>query len=259
MIVLLPPSEGKLSPTSGPELDLASLSFPELNATRSTILTALTKMCAQDTAHARAALKLSESQRDLISANAALASSACAPALHVYSGVLFQALALSDTDPTALTSGPNRLVIASALFGLVLPTDIIPAYRLSAQTRLPTIGALGQAWKSPIQAILESAPDLILDLRSAAYAALGPIPPLMASRSVVGRVLLEQNGKRTVVSHHNKATKGRLARAILEHDDAPSSVGDLPIFLDALGFASEIRPPSGPEAPETLNIVVYET
>ena len=43
MLVLLPPSEGKASGTDGPPLDLASLSFPDLNATRTKVLTHLVR------------------------------------------------------------------------------------------------------------------------------------------------------------------------------------------------------------------------
>ncbi len=51
-----------------------------------------------------------------------------------------------------------------------------------------------------------------MDLRSGAYTALARVP-----RAVEVRVLREHVGQRSVVSHDNKWTKGRLARALCEH------------------------------------------
>jgi isopentenyl diphosphate isomerase/L-lactate dehydrogenase-like FMN-dependent dehydrogenase len=51
----------------------------------------------------------------------------------------------------------------------------------------------------------------VVDLRSGAYAALARVP-----HAVQVRVLRETVGRRSVVSHDNKWTKGRLARALCE-------------------------------------------
>jgi cytoplasmic iron level regulating protein YaaA (DUF328/UPF0246 family) len=57
---------------------------------------------------------------------------------------------------------------------------------------------------------------LVVDLRSSTYAAFWRPAADLASRVVTVRVLHEVNGKRQVVSHFNKATKGRLVRTVLE-------------------------------------------
>ena len=67
-----------------------------------------------------------------------------------------------------------------------------------------------------------AARELIVDLRSGAYAGLGRI-----SNAVGVDVIAEHSdGRRTVVSHFNKAHKGRLARVLAaarsEPDDATS-------------------------------------
>jgi uncharacterized protein len=62
--------------------------------------------------------------------------------------------------------------------------------------------------------------ELVVDLRSGSYAALGRLP----SAVQVDVVSEHADGHRTVVSHFNKAHKGRLARALVssraEPDDA---------------------------------------
>jgi cytoplasmic iron level regulating protein YaaA (DUF328/UPF0246 family) len=103
-------------------------------------------------------------------------------------------------------------VVASALFGLLRPTDRIPAYRLSGATTLPGIGGLAPLWRPVLEAELASQGGLVVDLRSAAYAALARVP-----RAVQVRVLREHDGRRSVVSHDNKWTKGLLARALCVH------------------------------------------
>ena len=69
-------------------------------------------------------------------------------------------------------------------------------------------------------------PGLLVDLRSTTYAAFWRPEPDLARRVVTVRVLHESYGRRTVVSHFNKAHKGRLARVLAttraEPDDAAS-------------------------------------
>ena len=48
MLILLPPSEGKASPTRGRPLDLEALSSPGLTAARRELLDVLTDLCATD-------------------------------------------------------------------------------------------------------------------------------------------------------------------------------------------------------------------
>jgi cytoplasmic iron level regulating protein YaaA (DUF328/UPF0246 family) len=101
--------------------------------------------------------------------------------------------------------------VASALFGLLGPADRIPAYRLSGGTSLPGVGSLAAAWRPVLEPELASCRGLVVDLRSGPYAALARAPG-----AVQVRVLRESAGRRAVVSHDNKHTKGLLARALCE-------------------------------------------
>ena len=63
---------------------------------------------------------------------------------------------------------------------------------------------------------------LVVDLRSGTYAASWNGPP---GRTAAIRVIHEQGDRRTVASHFNKATKGRLLRALAESDAVPGERG----------------------------------
>ena len=258
MLILLPPSEGKHSPVSGPKFTATSLGYPGLKKVRAGVLDALVEMCSANPRRAEAVLGLGPKQRDLVSVNAHLRSAACAPAIEVYTGVLYEALDFASLPAAARKRADARVAIASALFGLLRPSDPIPAYRLSGDTKMPGLGALASIWRDAIAAELGAVKGPILDLRSGAYVSLGPIPESIAHRAFMGRVLLEQRGKRSVVSHHNKATKGRLVRAVLERSSAPKSVDAVPDYLTSLGFATEVREPKKDGDPLGLDIIVYQ-
>jgi cytoplasmic iron level regulating protein YaaA (DUF328/UPF0246 family) len=85
---------------------------------------------------------------------------------------------------------------------------------------------------------------LLVDLRSTTYAGFWRPGPDLAHRTATVRVLHEVGGKRTVVSHFNKATKGRIVRALLEDGrDArtPQAVAHL---LTDLGWRVEADRPT---------------
>ena len=259
MLILLPPSEGKTSPTKGPRLAWPKLSFPELATVRKEVADALVRLCNGPAAKARTALGISARQDDELARNQALLTAPTAPAGDVYTGVLYDALDLASLDARARRRAASDIAIASALFGLLRVTDRIPAYRLSGDTTLPGVGRLAGAWREPVTDAITAAAGrgVVLDLRSSAYVALGPVPPERAERTVVARVLQEKAGKRTIVSHHNKATKGRIVRGLLG-ETKPRTVDDLAGALGAAGYRVELAPPAGDGKPWTIDVVVKE-
>jgi cytoplasmic iron level regulating protein YaaA (DUF328/UPF0246 family) len=212
VLVLLPPSEGKAQGGDGPSLDLAALSFPALTPVREELLDALTAAARDDPGGLRKALGLSERQAHEVRQDAALRTSPTLPALCRYTGVLYDNLDYRSLQGAARRRADASLVVASALFGLLRPRDPIPAYRLSGGTVLPGLGGLAPVWRAALEAELAATHGVLVDLRSGAYAALARLPG-----GVQVRVLREADGRRAVVSHDNKWTKGRLARALCEH------------------------------------------
>lgn len=231
MLILLPPSEGKTAPSAGPRLSPSALSFPALASTRRAVLGALVTLCQEDVDEAAAVLGLGPTQQGEVGINARLRSAPCAPAIELYTGVLYDALAQRSLPAAARRRLQDTAAISSALWGLVRPEDPIPAYRLSGDVRLPAIGSLTTAWRESVSSVLEDAAGLIIDMRSSTYVNLGPVPEAVLDRAVTVRVLNERQGRRTVVSHNNKATKGRIVRSLVTTRRRPD---DVPALLDAL-------------------------
>lgn len=239
MLILLPPSEGKTRPVQGAQLDLDSLSCGSLTRTRAQLLNSLVKMCQGNPKRAMDRLGLGPTQAESIAVNAVLREEPTARADEVYTGVLFSALNLPTLDDDARKRADASLAIASALFGLLRPDDLIPAYRLSGNVSLPRLGTVAGRWRTPLpRAIGELSGDgLLVDLRSGTYAALGRPPAALPTATM--RVLHEHRGVRKVVSHFNKATKGLIVRSLLESGAEPSTVKELQTTLADLGWTVE--------------------
>ena len=191
---------------------------------------------ADDVPAARAALGLSPKQDDEIARNAALWTSPTMPALQRYTGVLYDALdvALDDPGPAGAgrTAAGRR---ARRCSGWSRAEDPIPAYRLSAglgaarpadAARAVEAGALPRAGRRrrprrrPAQRLLRRA---------------GP-----GARRGDREVLSERpDGTRSVVSHFNKAHKGRLARLLATTTAEPDDVVRLRRLLRRAGLHVE--------------------
>ena len=239
MLVLLPPSEGKAASGRGAPLKPESLSLPGLAAAREAALAELVDLCTGDEDKAREVLGLSEGLRGEVAKNAELRTAGARPAGEIYTGVLYDALGLASLDAAAKRRAAKSLLVFSGLWGAVRVTDRIPSYRLSMGVRLPGLGALSRHWRAPMAEVLpEAAGDgLVLDLRSAAYAAAWKPKGGTAGRTATVRVLHAPTRK--VVSHFNKATKGRIVRSLLEAGAEPGSPEELAVALRDLGYVVE--------------------
>jgi hypothetical protein len=146
------------------------------------------------------------------------------PAIERFDGVLYEGLGVATLTPAAQAFAHDHVVVSSALFGLLGADDPIPAYRLSPDSRLPGT-PLKALWSGPVSALLAACSGMILDLRSEAYAALGPAP--RRAESWYLRVVSEgEDGRRRALNHFNKKGKGEFTRALLlagiDHPDAAS-------------------------------------
>jgi len=225
MLLLLPPSETKRDGGSAAALTLESLSFPSLLGPRTVALQAM-ELLSADAARAARALKLSATAAPPeLKRNRELHISATRPTIERYTGVLFDALDVASLSPAARRRASSHLVVHSALFGLLRADDLIPAYRLSCDSQLPDL-PLKALWRDPISAVLADQSTVIVDLRSAGYAALGPLPP--SPRAVgVSVVAIGDDGVARALNHFNKKGKGEWVRELL-------LAGPLPKSIDAL-------------------------
>ena len=258
MLILLPPSEGKATPRRGAALDLDRLSAPELTPAREQVLDALMTLCRDEPDRAQQVLGLGPTQAEEVRRNAALREAPTARADAIYTGVLYEALDLASLGVAARRRAARRLAVTSSVFGLVRPTDRIPSYRLAGGVNLPGLGVVSAHWRSALDPVVRAAAGtgLVVDLRSSTYAAFWRPARDLAPRVATVRVLQQVGTRRTVVSHFNKATKGRLVRALLEDGSTPRTPAALADLITALGWKVELADPA-PDG-HRLDVVVED-
>ena len=239
VLILLPPSEGKTAPAQGPNVALDELSHPELTDARSRVGSALAKVSAQK--NALAVLHAGPSLAPEVQRNTTLWDNPAAPAAQVYSGVLYDAAGASAWDAAALARAHERVRVVSALWGAISPCDRIPAYRLSMGTTLPRLGGLAALWRARLGAALDPlASGPVVDCRSSDYMAAWRAP----HATLAVRVEQIRGGKRTVVSHNAKHTRGLLTGALVHAQQALSTNDEVAHIANGLPgvTAVELRP-----------------
>lgn len=249
MLILLPPSETKRPGGSRRSLALDALALAALTPQREAVIDALIALSADEDQAARV-LKLGATQRHEVGANAQLRTGPTLPAADRYTGVLYDALDAASLDPAARRWIGRRVLIHSAPFGPIGALDRIPAYRLGAAAAVPGLSPLRRVWADAVTtAIAASAPDFVLDLRSEAYVALGPVAASVPS--VYVRVVSESaDGTVRALNHFNKHAKGVLVRRLAQERPRVGSVSGLRRWADAAGVALR------PGAPGELDLVV---
>jgi cytoplasmic iron level regulating protein YaaA (DUF328/UPF0246 family) len=208
MLVLLPPSEGKSHPEASEPVDLGSLAFAEqLREQREGVLDALDPQ---------------------------LREAPAGPAAEVYTGVLFQRLEL----PKLPAKARRRVLIASALWGVVGPDDRIPYYKLPPKEKLKGIGPLAKYWRPALaEALPDEEGELIVDMRSGAYSTMWK--PKHATLLAV-RAFTESDGERKAVSHMAKTVRGDVAQALLQAKKAPADPEGAAAIAESAGFTVEL-------------------
>ncbi len=258
MLILLPPSEGKATPSRSKPLSLDDLSFPELTEAREQVLTAVVELSVDDPETAQRILGLGPTQIEEVRRNARLRDAPTARADAIYTGVLYDALDLRSLDPAARRRASRWLVTTSSVFGLVRPGDRIPSYRLAGGVNLPGLGVVSAHWRTALDPTVTTAAGtgLVVDLRSSTYATFWRPGLELAPRVATVRVLQQVGTQRKVVSHFNKATKGRLVRGLLESGATPTTPGRLADQIAALGWKVELHEPS-PQG-QQLDVIVED-
>ncbi|KTF04874.1 MULTISPECIES: YaaA family protein [Trueperella] len=255
MLIALPPSAGKTTPATGPALDLASLTAPQLNPVRERVIDALQRVSGAP--DALSVLKVGASLEPEIRAQIDFYRRPCAPAWQVYTGVLYAAAGF-DTLTDAERERSARMVrIFSGAFGVLSPEDLIPAYRLSMNTKLPDF-SVQALWRQALreQAVLPE-DELVVDARSGEYMVWSPAPERHVT---VGAVRL-RNGKRSVVSHWAKHYRGLLAGYLVREANAPSTPLELAEFAQVLvqdGHVSGVELTPAGRGPAKLTLVTEE-
>lgn len=251
MLIIVPSSEGKRpAPARGRPVDLGALSFPALGPVRARVLEALVATSGAPDALDR--LGVAEGLAHEVALNLRLRSLAARPVLEVYDGVVHEGLGWAGLSPAARRRAARRVVVASALWGLLRPADRIPPYRLSIDARLLGLGVLAAAWAPALPAALAEAAGPrgpILDLRAAGYQAAG-LPAGMAHRTATLAVEAADGTGRpgNVIV---KRMRGQAARHLLEASADPRDLRGLTAVLGER-WPARLEAPARPGRPWTL-------
>jgi cytoplasmic iron level regulating protein YaaA (DUF328/UPF0246 family) len=220
VLVLLPPSESKTARTRGRPVDLTSLSLPGLTADRELVLDRV--------AHASGrpdALEVLEVPRTLgaeVERNVRWRTEPAVPVSRLYSGVLYDALDHAGLDAGAKRRARTRVLVMSAVHGALRLDDGVPPYRAHVCAHVPGLGPAGEPvelksfWRDRLVEVLPPlATGVVVDCRSTSYAAMWRPRGEVAERTVAVRVLQDTGGRRSVVSHMAKHTRGLVARHLV--------------------------------------------
>jgi cytoplasmic iron level regulating protein YaaA (DUF328/UPF0246 family) len=248
MLVLLPPSEGKAdAPGGSAPLDLDSLVHPELSPQREKLIAKLAGLATISEKRALAAMGLSPNQTAELTRNADLLRAPAAPAADVYTGVLYQYLDLHSLSKSSRVRAAERILIASALWGVVRLEDRIPGYRLGMGAKLPRVKGLAAFWRPALAEALP-ADGLVVDMRSGGYIAAWK--PADATHLGVN-VFVEEAGKREIVTHMAKATRGDVARILVEAKRPASDPEGVADLVEKAGLRVELTATA-------LNVILTE-
>ena len=130
--------------------------------------------------------------------------------------MLYQALDWASFSPAAKKRGENALMIISAKYGAVRPTDRIESYKEKIDNK--KMKDVVAAKLDPIKV------PLIVDCRSSTYKTVWHAP---VDITVEVRVSTVVDGVRTVVTHMSKKTRGEITRWLLQSRSMPKTPEDL--------------------------------
>lgn len=252
MRILLPPSAGKTTKESTNHLQLEKLWQEEhLTQTRRQLIddvqnTALLADAAQ-------IFKLGPKNAHEISQNLEIYDAPALAAWQLYDGVLYEAAKFAQifsygacaqdgqgqgqgNQPQGSGQGQGGqsqadqsqglqrqleelTLVFSALFGPVRLTDLITPHRLSGSVKLPGQGSVASIWSKALKELLtqQLSGHVVVDLRSSEYGAM--YRPACGGECLTLNIAVAKvnpaTGKRSVVSHWAKHTRGLLAGALL--------------------------------------------
>ena len=252
MRILLPPSAGKTTKESTNHLQLEKLWQAEhLTQTRRQLIndvqnTALLADAAQ-------IFKLGPKNAHEISQNLEVYDAPALAAWQLYDGVLYEAAKFAQifsygacaqdgqgqgqgNQPQGSGQGQGGqsqadqsqglqrqleelTLVFSALFGPVRLTDLITPHRLSGSVKLPGQGSVASIWSKALKELLtqQLSGHVVVDLRSSEYGAM--YRPACGGECLTLNIAVAKvnpaTGKRSVVSHWAKHTRGLLAGALL--------------------------------------------
>jgi cytoplasmic iron level regulating protein YaaA (DUF328/UPF0246 family) len=252
VLIILPPSESKRpAPADGSPLSLDALSFPELNSARERVVEALIATSGQPDAMER--LRVRPTLIGEVARNTVLRDLPTRPAHETYTGPLHATFDAGSLLGAARQRLETDVVINSAVWGALRPSDPIQPYRLHICNHLSGLHDLEPFWRAVLPDVLATAAGngVVLDLRSPTYQASGT-PARRGVPTATMRVLPEA-GARSMGDVVAKRVRGQVARYLIEADETPSTPDEL---ADILGDRWPVRlePPASAIGTWTISL-----
>jgi uncharacterized protein len=217
VLIIVPPSESKRpSPSSGDPVDLAALSFPELNPIRERVIEALIATSASPDAFRR--LGVRPTMAADVAGNTRILELPAIPARDLYIGPLHDGLDAARLSAKAKERAAESVVIVSSVWGALRLADRIPRYRLIVYANLVGMGRLEPLWETVLPdlfASLAGPSGIVLDLRSGIYQAVG-MPAGLAHRTVSVRIGYASPDGGRIGDVIAKRIRGEAAHLLLE-------------------------------------------
>jgi cytoplasmic iron level regulating protein YaaA (DUF328/UPF0246 family) len=229
LVLLLPPSEGKVAGGDGPAWAADAGVFGGLAAQRTRVANALRRHRGGTGRMLGATGSLLRAAR---AANLALVGAPTLPAWQRFSGVVWEHLGPTTLGAAARRRARAGVVVVNAVTGLAAWDDPVPDFRLKLSASVPPVGNLASFWRAPLSRALHDrlVGHTVVDLLPNEHRAAWTADPEGDTYRLVRPGLATPDGK--PAGHAGKAAKGRLARALLEAPDvertlASFDAGDL--------------------------------
>ena len=194
MIILIPPSEGKVSGGNLPPIKLTPTqqvmydTLREFDGNMSKLLGVQGKALE----HAKLV-------------NAHILTAKTLPAILRYSGVVYEAISYATLSPQAQSYANEHIRIVSGLFGLITPTTTIPEYKL----KIEKLGA-DRYYKPLIGKAIGD--EFVIDLLAQAQR-----KAVYYKKGVRVEFIIRKNGEKKPAGHAGKTIKGKFIRWLCEN------------------------------------------
>ena len=139
-------------------------------------------------------------------------ATAPAPAIELYTGVLYAALGWGTLSKAQQKLGQSSIVIISAKYGALRPLDPIEPYKEKI---------VNKEMAPKVAAVLDGlTPSLIVDCRSSTYQTVWQSP---TQKTVEIKVFTKVDGEKKVITHMSKMTRGEVTRHLVQSPVVPQT------------------------------------
>jgi len=214
MIILLPPSEGKIDGGTMPPIKTLNENQAVMFERMETYSDDFDKLYG---------VKGSALQRAVM-ANENILSAATCKAIKRYSGVVYDGIDYATLDSDAKKRADERIYIVSALFGLIRADTLIPNYKL----KIDKLQAY-KFWKPIIGKQLKE--DFVIDLLPQAHR-----KAVYYKDGIRVEFIYRVRGDKKHAGHAGKLIKGKFVRWLLQNDITNP---DKMLAFDQDGFSGE--------------------